>query len=134
MKRIALLTLFALITACGGQTTYIQKAQKSLTVTHQAVQVAEKAFVSWDTAHQQEIVARATSAEQATAEINAYREKRQPVIKAFVVAYSSIASISAIIPLVEKGLKPETDLMNLLLEAFAASVEVKKAIEAIKEE
>lgn len=131
MKRISILILFSLVTACGGQTTYIQKAQKSLAVTYEAVQVAEKAFVSWDTSHQQEIVAKSNSPEEAAAALNAYRDKRQPVIKAFVVAYSSIASIGAIIPLVEKGLKPESDLMTLLSEAFMASIEVKRAIEAI---
>jgi len=133
MKRLSLVVLFTLVTACGGQTSYIQKAQKSLTVTHQAVQIAEKAFDSWDGTHQQELVAKASSPEEATASLAAYRDKRQPVIKAFVIAYTSIASVSAIIPLVDKGLKPETDLMALLGEAFMASIQVKKAVDAIRE-
>ena len=102
-------------------------------LTHETVQVAEKAFVSWDDAHQQGIVAKAKTPEEAQAGLNAYRDKRQPVIKAFVVAYSSLAAVAAMIPLVEKGLKPEADLMLLLGDAFMAALEVKKAVDAIRE-
>jgi hypothetical protein len=120
------------LAACGGQTTYIQKTQKSLAVTQETLQIAQKAFVSWDDAHQQAIVASATTQDEATKALADYRDKRQPVIKAFTIAYSSIAAATAMIPLVQDGVKKETDLGVLLRDTLSAALEVKSAIEALK--
>ena len=134
MKRYAIVILFSVLAACGAKTSYVQKARTTVSVTHEAVKAADAGFLSWDKQHQLELVSQSESREEAEAKLTAYRAKREPIVKAFAIAYSSIAAAAAVIPLVEKGINPETELVDLLADALKASIEVKAAIDQLRRE
>jgi hypothetical protein len=120
-RSIAMLFLVAIVStpSCGGAGV-TEKAARSITTALEATNAARDQFVKWDEQHQLAIVDRASTREGAEAELAAYREKRQKVTRAFAVAYSAIASAAAIVPLIELGEKPTSDLVKLLGEAASA--------------
>jgi hypothetical protein len=80
---------------------------------------ARDGFTAWDDDHQHLIVTQATSLEQGKADLDAYRKKREPVIRAFELAYKTLATAA---------LAPSTDNLTLLLADLA---DLKVAVEAL---
>ncbi len=124
------IVLVFLAGACGGSIT--KQASKTLATSLAATNAARDGFVEWDEAHQLGIVDRATSREEAEAQLKNYRRGRERVLKAFTVAYAAIAAAAAALPLIQRGEKKETDLLGLALDAANAAKEVKAAIDAIR--
>ncbi len=132
MRRIAPVALVALLVAsCGG--SFVDNASKTLATSLTATNAARDEFLRWDQDQQLGIVDAATTAKEAKTTLAAYRTRRGPVLKAFTVAYSSIAAAAAILPLVEAGTKPERDLVKLLSHAVVAALAVKDAVKTILE-
>lgn len=105
---------------CGGSTPNTRMT--ALTTLYSTVNATSTAFTAWDRAHQEDIVKNATSAPDGQAKLAAYRVKREPVMTAFTVAYSSIAAALTVSdqPSADSAAKAVGDLMV--------------AIEAIKKE
>lgn len=125
--------LAILLCSCGAKTSYLKNANKTLSITYDVTKTADSAFSEWSTQHQASIVAESASREEAEKALAAFRAKRQPVIKAFAVAYTAIGSVAAALPLVERGVKKDLDLVPLLFDALKAANDVKAAIEAFQE-
>lgn len=125
-----MLVCVLLLHGCGG--SFSQKARKSLNTALAATNAAQAGFVGWDKQHQLDIVDRSTSKEEATAALVGYRAKRQAVVRAFTISYTSIAAAATLIPLVERGERKDAELAGLLLEVVNAASAVKKAIDAIR--
>jgi hypothetical protein len=123
--------LFALALAgCGG--SLADKASKTLATSLAATNAARDSFVSWDEKHQLAIVDEAGSREAGEVALKSYRGKRQKVIYAFTVAYTTIAAAATLIPLIEAGEKKDADLTRLVLDAVVAATAIKDAIAAIQ--
>lgn len=123
--------LLVLITACGGS-SFTEKAHSSLGTALVATNAARDEFLAWDKAHQLELVDAAPTAEAAKASLAAYRAKRAPVLHAFTVAYTAIGAAAAYIPLVDKGIKKESDLLPLLADVATAAIATRDAYLAIR--
>jgi hypothetical protein len=131
MRRPAIAALvLVVLAACGG--SFTDKANKTLATSLAATNAARDQFLAWDKAHQLELVDGATTKDEAEAKLAAYRMKRQPVLKAFTAAYVSIAAAAAMLPLVDKGIKREFDLIPLLSDAVSAALAVKEGYDALR--
>lgn len=122
-------TIVILLAACGGG-SISHKTNEAVKVALTATNEARTQFTAWDKQHQLSIVDKAQTREQAESELQSYREKRQKIIQAFTVAYSSMAAASALVPLVQAGERVEKDLLGLLVDAAMA---VKSVIASIQE-
>ena len=125
------LTTLLVVTACGG--SIAERTNKSLSTALLATDSARDQFTKWDAQHQLEIVNKAASREQAETDLASYREKRQKIIQSFTVAYTSMASAAAMVPLVVAGEKKDRDLIALLISAVAAVQSVVSTIKEIRE-
>lgn len=76
----------AILAGCGASTR-----TKTLQATLVTANTARDTFLAWDSAHQQAIVASATSLDDGKAKLAEYRGKRAKVVEAFEVAYHAIA-------------------------------------------
>lgn len=85
MRSLFILIVLSLA-ACGSN-----QRQETLHSALVAANVARDGFAAWDLAHQKQIVEKATSREQAEAELAAYRAKRDGIIARFEEAYRAIA-------------------------------------------
>ena len=56
-----------------------------------SVNAARDGFLQWDRTHQHELVAAATSRDQAEQSLATYRREREPVVNGFEVAYRALA-------------------------------------------
>ena len=121
------------VVGCGGA-SFTDTAQKTLTTSLAATNAARDQFLSWDRAHQLELVDAATSPDDAKADLATYRAKRVKVIRAFTITYTTIGAAAALIPLVERGIKKDTDLIRLLIDVASATAAVKDAYNAIRGE
>lgn len=117
-----------LCAACGGSIS--ERANKSISTALSATNAASDQFTKWDKQHQLDIVDRATTREDAESGLREYREKRQRIVQAFTVAYTSMATAAATVPLVQAGEKSDRDLIKLLAESIGA---VQTVISSIKE-
>jgi hypothetical protein len=131
MKTRAIAIFMIIMAACGGSVT--QRTSQALGTALGATNAARDQFSAWDKQHQLDIVDRATTREQAEAELAAYRAKRQKIVQAFTVAYGAIASAAATVPLVEAGVKKETDLLGLLTDAVGAVQTVMGSVKDIRD-
>ena len=85
--RFGLLFLTALaLSACIPDTR--QAVLKSALA---GVNIIRGGFATWDVAHQQQIVTKATSAEDGKAQLAGYRQAREKVTLAFEIAYKLLA-------------------------------------------
>jgi hypothetical protein len=132
-QTIAPAVLLLLAAGCGGA-SFTDTTSKTLNTSLAATNAARDQFIAWDKAHQLEIVDGADTKEEAQAALAAYRAKRAPVLKAFTIAYTSIAAAAAMIPLVERGIEKDLNLIPLLVDVAHAAVAVKDAYEAIRGE
>lgn len=87
--------LLALLVACGPGAK-----QRALDTTLSTLNLARDTFQAFDTARQNAIVERAETKAEAEANIAAWREKRDKVVQAFVIAYSALA-LASLEPTVE---------------------------------
>ena len=71
---------------CGGN-----QRQQMLRTSLVAVNAARDGFVTWDAAHQAQIVAMATSKEDGRARLDAYRTDRAKLVDTFELVYRVIA-------------------------------------------
>lgn len=130
------LLVLALALGCS-QSTFLKRTDKAIATTFAATNAARDEFVAWDGQHQLDIVARSKAEgvprEVAEARLAAYRETRGYVLKAFVGAYTAVGAAAALVPLVEKGLRPERDLLGLIAAASSAITELRRALHAIRE-
>lgn len=132
-QRVFLFALAVLLCACAAKTSYLKNANKTLTIAYDVTKTADSAFSEWSTEHQAGIVAKSVSREEAEKKLAEFRAKRQPVLKAFAIAYTAIGSVAAALPLVEKGIKKDAEMTLLLLDALKAANDVKKAIQTFQE-
>jgi len=114
---------------CAGAT---KRADKSLSTILAATNAARDSFTVWDTEHQQQIVEAAATKDAGRTNLARYREKRATVLKAFVVAYQSLASAAVLVPLIERGERKQGEFDAYLTEAFKAILVIKESIGAIK--
>lgn len=84
------------------------------------VNAARDGLAAWDRQHQQAIADAAKTREQALAEIDAYHQRRQPVLDGFEVCYRAIA-LAAV----------QTDSPSLRA-ALTAAAEVLDAVKKLK--
>jgi hypothetical protein len=127
IRNVAVFVLtLALLASCGGRAT--KHLDTALSTAIAATNAARDSFTAWDADHQQQIVARSTTREIATADLRAYRTKREPILKGFVLAYQALASAAAIMPLVERGEKKSAEFDAYLMEALHAILVIKEAI------
>ena len=131
IKTSMAVTMLILWTACGGSIT--DRANKAITTSMVATSAARDQFVEWDKGHQTAIVDRATNREEATAGLKAYRQKRQRIVQAFTIAYTSMASAAALVPLVQAGVKKDTELIKLLADSVAAVQVVISSVKEVRE-
>lgn len=91
MRRSLLIVLALLVAACGPSAR-----QRALSTTLAALDGAREGFVSFDEITQDKILAsidpQTTSLEAAQKKIADYRAKREPVVKAFMIAYSALTT------------------------------------------
>ena len=127
---LGVLVVACVATGCGGG--IVNRAEKSIRYAYAATTAARDGFVEWDRLHQADLVAGAANRESGEAALAAYRSRRQPVLRAFTAAYTTLAAAAAIVPLVAKGMRPERDLVSLLADAAAAVVEVRTAVDSLK--
>lgn len=125
------LLLVAVAAGCGGG-SFTDHAHRSLNTALAATNAARDEFVAWDKAHQLELVDAAATKEAAEAALTAYRSKREPVLRAFTITYTTIAAAAAMIPLVDRGIKKDVDLLPLLSEAATAAMAIKDAYKALR--
>ncbi len=125
-----LAVLVLLVSACGA-TSFVDTTHKTLATSMAATNAARDQFLSWDKAHQLEIVDGADTKEEAQGALASYRAKRLKVIRAFTIAYTSIGAAVALIPLIERGIRKDIDLIPLLSDVAAASIAAKEAYDAI---
>lgn len=71
---------------CSGS-----QRQKTLRAAVLSVNVARDQFLEYDRSHQIGIVEQATSREDGVAKLEAYRKKREPLMKGFEIAYKALA-------------------------------------------
>lgn len=109
------------------------RTNKALGTAIVATDAARDQFLQWDKQHQLDIVDKATTREQAEAGLKAYRERRQGIVQAFTVAYTSMATAAATIPLVQAGKKSDRDLAKMLVDAIAAVQTVLASIQEIRD-
>lgn len=125
----AFVVIVLLVAACGG--SFTDRAHKTLATSLVAANAARDQFVAWDVNHQQQIVEAAADAESGRAQLAAYRKQRGPVLRAFTLAYTTIAAAAALIPLVDHAGRSESDLARALIDAAAACAAAKTALEAL---
>lgn len=118
-------------TACGG--SIAEKTNKALGTAIVATNAARDQFTEWDKGHQLAIVDKATTREQAESGLKEYRQKRQKIVQAFTVAYTSMASAAAMVPLVHAGTKKDRDLIELLVASVEAVQSVVSSVKEIRE-
>ena len=116
--------------ACGGSVT--ERTTQALGTALGATNAARDQFTAWDKDHQLVIVDAAKTREAAEKSLSDYRGKRQKIVQAFTVAYTSIASAAAMVPLVEAGTKKDTELLGILADAVGAVQTVVGSIQDIK--
>lgn len=126
---IVFIALLAL--GCGSRAQFVKRSSTTLSIALVATNAGRSAFVDWDKSHQKSIVEAAKSVEEATTKLKSYRTNRRVVIRAFTVAYSSIAVAAALIPLVEKGVRKELELVAVITAAVQAAAAVKAALDAL---
>lgn len=132
MRSARIVPLVLILAACGG--SFTDRANKTLATSLAATNAARDQFLAWDKAHQLELVDGSTTKDEAEAKLAAYRMKRQPVLKAFTLAYTAIGAAAATIPLVDKGIKREFDLIPLLADAVVAVTAIKEGYDALRGE
>lgn len=117
---------------CGGsQKETLQRADRGLAIALQATSAARDGFTAWDKAHQDQIVRDAESLEAGKAALAHYWTQREPVLKAFVLAYSSIALASSALALYDAGRVGEMNVIQKLQEAAAAVEAVLRAVKLL---
>jgi hypothetical protein len=123
--------MLILWTACGG--SIAERTNKALSTALTATNAARDQFTQWDKQHQLDIVDKASTREEAEGGLKEYREKRQKIIQAFTVAYTSMASAAAMVPLVQAGEKKDRDLIMLLANSVEAVQSVIASVKEIRE-
>jgi len=78
------------VLGCGGN-----QRQQALRTNLVAINAARDGFVAWDAAHQSQIVAVATSAEEGRVKLDAYRTARAKLVDTFEIVYRAI-SVAAV--------------------------------------
>jgi len=131
IRHSAAFVIVAMVASVGCGAGFTDKANSTLATSLAATNAARDQFVAWDKAHQKELVDQAATRDAAEGALKSYRAKRGPVLKAFTAVYTAIATAAAAIPLVDKGIKHETDLVPLLSDVAAAALVVKEAYGAI---
>jgi hypothetical protein len=132
-RRAPFFVLALVLASCGAKTSYLKDAKRTLQVAYDVTKTADSTFSAWSAGHQAQIVATSTSREQAEKNLADFRARRQSVLKAFAVAYTAIGSVAAAIPLVERGVRKDADLIPLLFDVLKAANDVKEAIKAFQE-
>jgi len=85
LRFLALVVALCAATACGGY-------QSELKVSLATVDGAAAAFEKFDKPHQEQILAKATSADELKTNLDAYRKKQQAVLDGLILAYRAIAT------------------------------------------
>ena len=116
-KLIALPVLFVLVGALAGCP---DAHQKTLRATLIGLNAARDGFVTWDMAHQTDIVEAATTFEDGQNQLREYRQAREKVVLGFEVAYKLLAAAA---------LDPSSANMSTML---AAAKDVYDVVIALK--
>ena len=116
--------------ACGGCAAgpAAARAERGLGVALAATNAARAEFLAWDQGKQAAIVAAAPSFEAGAAELARHRARREPIARAFVVAYSALAAGAALIPIVRDRPSEIPQLVTHILAAERALDSVRAAL------
>lgn len=125
---VHILAAAILWSACGG--SVVDRTNKALNTALSATNAARDQFTKWDAQHQLAIVDKASTRTEAETNLKTYRTKRQRIVQAFTVAYTSMATAAVTIPLVQAGKRPERDLLKLLVASMDA---VQTVIAGVKD-
>ena len=125
---VGVVLVAALLLQCGGSAR--SRANETLHTALGATNAARDLFVQWDRQHQLDLVERASSREEGEAQLASYRKDRQAVVSNFAVAYSAIAAAATLVPLVDAGQRPFSELSVLVAEAVRAAIVVKTTIDS----
>ncbi len=87
MTRIIALLLVGLMFSCGASARDVQ-----INAMVMGLNTTSDAFVSWDVAHQERLLDKATSIEEGTSAIAAYRVKQAQFLAVLRIAYNSLAT------------------------------------------
>lgn len=133
LRSVAVLLLLALA-CCGGKdrkdTARIARA--SLGTALGATNSARDTFLTWAKAHELELVAAATSKEDGTAKLAAFRRDSQPIVAAFATAYTSIAAADTALALAEASPGDLARAVELATAAVRAVLDVQDAFRLLK--
>lgn len=116
MKRALVVALVAATFACGPSAR-----ERALSYTLAGLNGARSGFVVFDEVAQTHIVDQATSLESGEAALKAYRAQREPVMQAFMIAYSALAAASV-----------DMSVANIA-EAAARAKDLYEAVKAFKD-
>lgn len=112
---VALMLL--LVGACSANAR-----ETALTRTLDSLNAAHAGFVEFDKDHQNRIVEQAENYEDGAADLARYRVRREPVLRAFVVAYSAVAAAAI-----------DFEGEGLINQAVQALTDLYFAVDALKE-
>lgn len=87
MRPITTLLLALVLLACGASAR-----QHTISAALVAADASRDAFVAFDAAHQQQLVATAASLDDGRQRLEAYRKQRDPIVQGFAMAYRAIAT------------------------------------------
>ena len=91
MKALVLGFLLSFIT-CNASCSGANQKQRTLAVALTSVDAARDSFITWDAAHQSDIVGTVSSYEEGVSRLTAYRGKRDEIVAGFELAYQAIAA------------------------------------------
>jgi hypothetical protein len=130
MKRAS---IAALLILCACSSAPKQQTAAHLATALSATNAARESFVDYDKSHQIHLVSSSTNAAEVKERISAYRAKRQIVVRAFTIAYSTISAAGTALAAIEHQKKgADLDVATMLLDATHAVLDVKRAIDALK--
>ena len=114
--------------AFAGCHSFVDGAKQSITVAENTIATTTKVITQYDLQMQQGIVAKATDQATVKAQLTQYRNDRAAVVKAVADAQSVVLAGAALIPLVESGVKSQTDLSMWLGQLGTASTALISAL------
>lgn len=126
---VATVLAAVVFSGCGS---FVKNSYKTLETTSATLTASATAFEKYDHDTQMDIVAAGKKAGKSKdaiqAELERYRNLRAPVLKAFTEAGAVVVAGRALLPLVEAGVKKETDIAAWLTQLLNAAEAVRQAL------
>lgn len=123
------LAFAAVCLAAGCGHTFVDSATIAVESAENVESAATDSLLKYDQAHQDAIVAQAKTKAAGAAALAAYRQKREQLEQTLVKTAAVISTARALLPLVSDGLKPPSDLQQILGDLVQAGLELKSALQ-----